>query len=263
MSLNKMESASSSPLPPPSQQQIKEEEQDIADEVPDVSSLISSSLRTVHDTEDEEPRLQSAAPPISDLPLSHSPDGANNSNSNNSCCTPPLQASEPEGWHSQHPPTEPSTAPDPPKKRTKGGGKHGNVEVTLEGKTLWDEFYCRGTEMIVNRSGRCVVIMELQILIWSLMHVCKSVMQFTPVKKAIICITSYTLTHTHTHTHTLTHPHTHTHTHTQENVSWVLCCYLWPQAQSQVYNEAGGGAGRQPSLQVPQCKVEATNWICG
>ena len=165
MSLNKMESASSSPLPPPSQQQIKEEEQDIADEVPDVSSLISSSLRTVHDTEDEEPRLQSAAPPISDLSLSHSPDGANNSNSNNSCCTPPLQASEPEGWHSQHPPTEPSTAPDPPKKRTKGGGKHGNVEVTLEGKTLWDEFYCRGTEMIVNRSGRCVVIMKLQILI--------------------------------------------------------------------------------------------------
>lgn len=155
MSLNKMESASSSPLPLPPLQKIKEEEQDIAGEVSVVSSLISSSLRTVHDSEDEEPRLQSAAPPTSDLPLSHSPDGANNSNSNNSCCTPPLQASE-EGWLSQHPPPEPATTPDPPKKRTRGGGKHGNVEVTLEGKNLWDEFYCRGTEMIVNRSGRCV-----------------------------------------------------------------------------------------------------------
>lgn len=29
-----------------------------------------------------------------------------------------------------------------------------HIEVTLEGKTLWDEFYCRGTEMIVNRAGR-------------------------------------------------------------------------------------------------------------
>lgn len=30
----------------------------------------------------------------------------------------------------------------------------GNIEVSLEGKSLWDEFYHRGTEMIVNRAGR-------------------------------------------------------------------------------------------------------------
>ena len=32
--------------------------------------------------------------------------------------------------------------------------KHPHVEVTLDGKELWDEFYKRGTEMIVNRAGR-------------------------------------------------------------------------------------------------------------
>ena len=32
--------------------------------------------------------------------------------------------------------------------------RHSNIEVTLDGKELWDEFYRRGTEMIVNRSGR-------------------------------------------------------------------------------------------------------------
>ena len=32
----------------------------------------------------------------------------------------------------------------------------GAIEVTLEGKSLWDEFYRRGTEMIVNRAGRLV-----------------------------------------------------------------------------------------------------------
>lgn len=32
--------------------------------------------------------------------------------------------------------------------------KHPNTEVTLDGKELWDEFYRRGTEMIVNRAGR-------------------------------------------------------------------------------------------------------------
>ncbi len=30
----------------------------------------------------------------------------------------------------------------------------GSIEVTLEGKQLWDEFCRRGTEMIVNRAGR-------------------------------------------------------------------------------------------------------------
>ena len=31
---------------------------------------------------------------------------------------------------------------------------HKGIEVTLEGKPLWDEFCRRGTEMIVNRAGR-------------------------------------------------------------------------------------------------------------
>ena len=32
--------------------------------------------------------------------------------------------------------------------------RHSNIEVTLDGKELWDEFYRRGTEMIVTPSGR-------------------------------------------------------------------------------------------------------------
>lgn len=32
--------------------------------------------------------------------------------------------------------------------------KHPHIEVTLDGKDLWDDFYRRGTEMIVNRAGR-------------------------------------------------------------------------------------------------------------
>ncbi len=42
-----------------------------------------------------------------------------------------------------------------PRKRAKLV-KHGQIEVILEGKNLWDEFYRRGTEMIVNRLGRYV-----------------------------------------------------------------------------------------------------------
>ena len=34
--------------------------------------------------------------------------------------------------------------------------RHSNIEVTLDGKELWDEFYRRGTEMIVTRSGRYI-----------------------------------------------------------------------------------------------------------
>lgn len=40
----------------------------------------------------------------------------------------------------------------------------GNIEVTLEGKTLWDEFYRRGTEMIVNRAGRYTFLIPLLLL---------------------------------------------------------------------------------------------------
>ena len=60
-------------------------------------------------------------------------------------------------------PTQASNPPpaiEPPRKKSKtsgGGSKYGNVEVTLEGKTLWEDFYHRGTEMIVNRAGRWVL----------------------------------------------------------------------------------------------------------
>lgn len=32
--------------------------------------------------------------------------------------------------------------------------KHPNIEITIDNKELWDQFYHRGTEMIVNRAGR-------------------------------------------------------------------------------------------------------------
>ena len=43
---------------------------------------------------------------------------------------------------------------EPIKKRTKFVRPNSAIEITLEGKNLWDEFCRRGTEMIVNRSGR-------------------------------------------------------------------------------------------------------------
>ena len=42
-----------------------------------------------------------------------------------------------------------------PRSRPKLCSKHPPVEVSLDGRELWDEFYSRGTEMIVNRAGRC------------------------------------------------------------------------------------------------------------
>lgn len=38
--------------------------------------------------------------------------------------------------------------------RLKVCSKHPPVEATLDGRDLWDQFYRRGTEMIVNRAGR-------------------------------------------------------------------------------------------------------------
>ena len=35
----------------------------------------------------------------------------------------------------------------------------GNIDVALEGKALWDEFFHRGTEMIVNRAGRLPLLL--------------------------------------------------------------------------------------------------------
>ena len=59
-------------------------------------------------------------------------------------------------------PQRPTIAVHIPKgKVVKLCNKHPNIEVTLDGKELWDEFYRRGTEMIVNRAGRLVVHVAL------------------------------------------------------------------------------------------------------
>ena len=55
------------------------------------------------------------------------------------------------------PPHQPPQGPPvviPTGKITRTCIKHPHIEVTLDGKELWDEFYRRGTEMIVNRAGR-------------------------------------------------------------------------------------------------------------
>ena len=36
----------------------------------------------------------------------------------------------------------------------KANNTRSRIEVSLDGKSLWEEFYRRGTEMIVNRAGR-------------------------------------------------------------------------------------------------------------
>lgn len=162
---NKMESADSAePLSQHYQlQQQTDEDQDLAGEVTVVSSLIRSSLLAVHistEAEDEEPRLSPPAdipPQTDDLPPA---DPASNSNFNNSCCSPPQQTNE-EDRHPHPPPPDPTSGStvEPPRKKSKGVSNHGSIEVTLEGKSLWDEFYCRGTEMIVNRAGRRVAFL--------------------------------------------------------------------------------------------------------
>ena len=49
---------------------------------------------------------------------------------------------------------QPQVAPVlPPPKVKKLCDRHSNIEVTLDRKELWDEFYRKGTEMIVTRSG--------------------------------------------------------------------------------------------------------------
>lgn len=55
---------------------------------------------------------------------------------------------------------ESSPQDDLPRKKLRVAAisQKGNIEATLEGKTLWDEFCRRGTEMIVNRAGRYVDI---------------------------------------------------------------------------------------------------------
>ena len=54
----------------------------------------------------------------------------------------------------QQPQVAPVLPPPTATKVNKLCHRHSNIEVTLDGKELWDEFYRRGTEMIVNRSGR-------------------------------------------------------------------------------------------------------------
>lgn len=71
--------------------------------------------------------------------------------------TTPSASSTP-GQQQQQPPPQrpiPSLPPTiPTGKITSFCSKHPHVEVTLDGKELWDEFFRRGTEMIVNRAGR-------------------------------------------------------------------------------------------------------------
>ena len=51
-------------------------------------------------------------------------------------------------------PSHARVAPVLPPPTAKLCDRHSNIEVTLDGKELWDEFYRRGTEMIVTPSGR-------------------------------------------------------------------------------------------------------------
>ena len=53
-----------------------------------------------------------------------------------------------------NPPVTPGATPVPPPKVHRFCTKHPHIEITLDGKELWDQFYQKGTEMIVNRSGR-------------------------------------------------------------------------------------------------------------
>ena len=74
---------------------------------------------------------------------------AQNSNNSNSCAiAPPVN----DGMRGVD--TGPRGINEPPKKRAKYTKTNSAIEITLEGKNLWEEFCRRGTEMIVNRSGR-------------------------------------------------------------------------------------------------------------
>ena len=53
----------------------------------------------------------------------------------------------------------PSTPTSPPVSPTVGN--LANARVELEMKTLWDEFYQLGTEMIVTKAGRLVLLLFL------------------------------------------------------------------------------------------------------
>lgn len=77
----------------------------------------------------------------------HSPYPQNTNNSNSCAITPSVD----EGVRGVALTT---SASEPPKKRSKIVKLNNAIEITLEGKNLWDEFCRRGTEMIVNRSGR-------------------------------------------------------------------------------------------------------------
>ena len=75
---------------------------------------------------------------------------AQNTNNSNSCSIPPTMDEGLGGI------VIGAGSSEPPKKRTKIVKTNNAIEITLEGKNLWDEFCRRGTEMIVNRSGRYV-----------------------------------------------------------------------------------------------------------
>ena len=83
--------------------------------------------------------------------ISSLPPTAQNSNNSNSCAIPPAVDDSVRGVAMGTGGAEPIT-----KKRNKFVRPNCAIEITLEGKNLWDEFCRRGTEMIVNRSGRYV-----------------------------------------------------------------------------------------------------------
>ena len=89
--------------------------------------------------------------------LSNFPPASQNRNNSNSCAMPPSPSTAPRvevDEPSVRSMVIPSGGVEPIKKRNKFVRPNCPIEITLEGKNLWDEFCRRGTEMIVNRSGR-------------------------------------------------------------------------------------------------------------
>ena len=91
---------------------------------------------------------------------SNLPSAAQNSNNSNSCtiAAPPPGNVVAEVDNSVRGVAMGTGGAEPSKKRNKFVRPNCPIEITLEGKNLWDEFCRRGTEMIVNRSGRYTLI---------------------------------------------------------------------------------------------------------
>ena len=97
--------------------------------------------------------------------LSNLPPAAQNSNNSNSCAIPQPLPQPPPASATVVEVDDPvrgvamgTGSAEPSKKRNKFVKPNCPIEITLEGKNLWDEFCRRGTEMIVNRSGRYIPV---------------------------------------------------------------------------------------------------------